>query len=236
MKYTYNIYAYFIILIYITLLVPISLFLSIIFGRDRLDRPIKYSMKALFAILFIRINCVGKKHIDVNKSYVFMPNHTSYFDPWVLNVCIPNYVRGLETTRHFKWPVYGFYIRYFGNIPINPKSLSESLKSIRQAASYLKNGKSVIVFPEGTRTKDGNLGQFKRLPFLLAKESKKDIIPVGTAGLSTLLPYKSFLIKPCRITIRFGQKIPAEEIDDLNNDDLIQLVRTRIFELREKQA
>lgn len=107
-----------------------------------------------------------------------MSNHASLFDIPLLEAYIPTFVRGVEALRQFKWRVYGWAIRRVGNIPIDRKNIHASIKSMKKTEKILKKGQSIVILPEGHRTLDGNLGQFKKLPFHLAKQAGVPIIPI----------------------------------------------------------
>ncbi|RLD75582.1 MAG: hypothetical protein DRJ10_15020, partial [Bacteroidetes bacterium] len=139
----------------------------------------------------------------------------------------------LEAKEHFGWPLYGKLIAKWGNIPINRKSVQESIKSIRKAELKLKNENSIIVFPEGSRTKNGELGKFKKMPFHLAKEAKVAIIPVGASGIFSLNHKGTLLMKPGRIKIKLGKPIPVEKVTSLSSVELMEETRERILSLIE---
>ena len=120
-----------------------------------------------------------------------------------------------------------------GNIPIRRESAIASLRSIEKAAQWLRDGNSLLILPEGTRTRDGNLRPFKRLPFRLAKLAEVPILPIGTSGLYRLKARKSLLIQPGPVKIRFGEPIPVNTVQELELDELRDLVRERIVGLVE---
>lgn len=231
MKYFIGIYCFAISIFYLLIVILLSIVLSFVIPVKTIDPWIKRAFRLYLRLLFIRVEVKNAECLNPEKEYIFMPNHSSFFDPVVLNGFIPNYIRGIEKEAHFSWPVYGYFIRRFGNIPINQKSLKKSLESMRQAENYLCEGKSVVVFPEGTRSSDGRIGRFKRLPFMLAKQAKVPIVPVGVRGLYNVLPRDSFWIQPQKVTLTFGEIIQSETIAASETDELAETVRRRVVEI-----
>ena len=158
---------------------------------------------------------------------VFLPR----LDIPLLGGYLPTFVRGVEALRQFKWPVYGWVIKRLGNIPIDRKNIHASSRSIKTTERSLKGGLSIVILPEGHRTLDGNLGDFKRLPFHLAKQAEVPIIPIGISGLFELKRKGSWLIQPSPVSIKFGEPVGSEEIKAIEVDDLRDKIRDKILAL-----
>jgi 1-acyl-sn-glycerol-3-phosphate acyltransferase len=199
----------------------------------RLDDFLKKSFRLLLKLMFVKVKVEGIEKLDINKSYVFMPNHVSFFDPVLIDSCIPHFVRALEVEKHFHWPIYGSFSRRMGNIPIDNKNVRESLKSIRKAEDCLNQGTSIVIFPEAARTVDGEVQPFKRLPFLLAQETGKAIVPVGMSGLFTLMPKKSLLLKPTTLKLKIGDIIDEETVKTTDSKILLEITRNEVLRLFE---
>ena len=118
----------------------------------------------VFKIMFIKVEVEGLENISPDKTYLYMANHVSLFDIPLLGGFIPGIARGVEADRQHAWPLYGWAMRRLGNIPIDRKNVFSSLGSISKTASVITEGKSMIILPEGHRTMDGELRQFKKLP------------------------------------------------------------------------
>jgi 1-acyl-sn-glycerol-3-phosphate acyltransferase len=202
--------------------------LTFFIKQETLDPWIKKRLRFLFRILFIKVRSEGSEQIDPKKTYLFMCNHSSLFDIPLLEAYIPTFVRGVEALRQFKWPVYGWVIKRLGNIPIDRKNIHASIRSMKATERSLKGGMSFVVLPEGHRTLDGHLGEFKRLPFHLAKQAGVPIIPIGISGLFLLKRKGSWLIKPQPVTIRFGKPVDPETIQALSVEELRDSIRSKI--------
>ena len=233
MKYLISVYVWLVGGLYFLLLCFKILVLSLFFKPRTIDPFIKLGAKGLFKVTFIKVKSEGTEHIEPGKTYLFMSNHTSLFDIPVFEAYIPTFVRGVEALRQFKWPVYGWIIRSQGNIPIDRKNLQASIKSAKIAEEVIKKGTSIIILPEGHRTRDGNLRPFKKLPFHLAKAAEVPIIPIGLSGVFELKRKGSWLISPRTIKIKFGSPIESETIRTLSVEDLRDLTKSKIQELVE---
>lgn len=185
-------------------------------------------LRFLFKLMFIRVEVEGHENVESGKTYLFMANHTSIFDIPVLGGFIPGFVRGIEAQRQFNWPLYGWAIKRLGNIPIERNSVHNSIKSIHTAAQKIQKGLSIVVLPEGHRTLDGKLRQFKKLPFYLAKQAKVDIIPIGISGLFTLNRKGTYFITRTSIKIKFGTPVSKQKIETLTEVEVRDIIKEQI--------
>jgi 1-acyl-sn-glycerol-3-phosphate acyltransferase len=231
MKYLIAAYTWVVGGLYFILICLITICLTFFLKPRTIDPWLKKSLRFLFKILFIKVQSEGSEKIESNTNYLFMSNHSSLFDIPLLEAYIPTFVRAVEALRQFKWPLYGWAIRRLGNIPIDRKNIHASIKSMKRTEKILKKGKSIIILPEGHRTLDGNLGQFKKLPFHLAKQAGIPIIPIGLSGLFQLKHKGSWLIRPRPVTIKFGQPITPEKIESLSTEELRDFIREKIQDL-----
>ena len=231
MKVLISLYAWIVGGLYFVVLCLITIGLTFFVKQKTLDPWIKKRLRFLFKILFIEVRSEGREYIDPKKTYLFMCNHSSLFDIPLLEAYIPTFVRGVEALRQFKWPVYGWVIKRLGNIPIDRKNIHASIRTMRTTERTLKGGMSIVVLPEGHRTLDGYLGDFKRLPFHLAKQAGVPIIPIGISGLFHLKRKGSWLIRPHPVTIRFGEPVGLESIQGLTVDQLRDKMRAEISSL-----
>ncbi|MDA3862076.1 MAG: lysophospholipid acyltransferase family protein [Melioribacteraceae bacterium] len=182
-------------------------------------------LRFMFTILFIKVEVEGIEIIDPNKTYLYMANHVSLFDVPLLGGFIPGHARGVEADRQHAWPIYGWAMRRLGNIPINRKNIFSSLSSIGKIAGVISEGKSMIILPEGHRTMDGELREFKSFPFLLAQKVEVEIVPIGLSGLYKLKNKNSWTINPNKIKIKFGKPIEVDTIKELTTKELRNNVR-----------
>jgi len=193
----------------------------------------KAMLKFMFTAIFIRVKVVLPENFDKSKAYVYMPNHVSLLDSPLMAAYLPQYISALEAKEHFSWPLYGLLAKKYQNIPINRKSVPESLKSVGIAKQKLKDGISIIVFPEGSRTMTGELGRFKKLPFHLAQDAGVSIVPVGVSGIFDINHKGTLLLAPGKILMKFGEPIDVEHIKNSEVPQLMDEVKEQIQSLIE---
>ncbi len=231
MKYILSVYLWIVLFIYSLFFLIFAITVSYIFPSKKYTPWLQKLLRFMFTILFIKVDVEGIENITPNKTYLYMANHVSLFDVPLIGGFIPGCVRGVEADRQHAWPIYGWAMRRMGNIPINRKNIFSSLNSIGKTAGVISEGKSMIILPEGHRTMDGELRQFKGFPFLLAQKVEVEIIPIGLSGLYTLKNKNSWTINPNKIKIKFGKPISTETIKELPTKDLRDKVREEIKKL-----
>jgi 1-acyl-sn-glycerol-3-phosphate acyltransferase len=201
---------------------------SVFLPSGAYDPYIKRILRRMFQLLFIPVRVEGRRRLDPSRPYLYMSNHVSLFDMPLLGGWVPGILRSVEAERQFRWPLYGLAVRRVGNIPIRREAVFSSMASLRRARRLLGRRRSLVIMPEGSRTTDGRLGPFKRLPFLLAKQAGVDLVPVGMSGLFSLKSKRSWRIRPGPLKLSFGEVIPAAEVARLSIDELRDLTRERI--------
>ncbi len=221
-----------------------SIFIFIILTTQILIRPfarpektfpiISFLFRLMFKCLFIKVEVIYDEPLDKGP-YIFMPNHTSFWDVFMAGAFFPTYISALEADSHFKWPLYGWAIKAYGQIPINRRNPRSSWNSYLKAIEKIKKYNiSIIVFPEGTRSPDGKLKKFKKIPFKFAKEANVDLVPVGFVGLTKLSPKHVRWVQPTKVKIHFGKPIPKEQIQKMSVEQLQQLVYEQVKHLSEQ--
>ncbi len=163
-----------------------------------------------------------------------MSNHVNIFDVFLLYGYIPNFARGVELDEHFHWPIWGKVITRFGNIPISQRQVTSAVKSLEKARSALSEGTSIIILPEGHRTKDGRLLPFMRGPFLLAQKAKAPIVPTAMIGAFQIKRVHHWLIQPGTVKFVIGEVIHPETFQAMTSQQLRDLVRDRIQQLMDR--
>ncbi len=180
-------------------------------------------------ILGMRLEVTGLEEIDKRASYVFMCNHLSVLDGPLLFMIIPQSIRVILKKEAFRIPVIGQAMRLVGFIPVDRKRLKGGKKSIDQATAMIqKKGCSFLIFPEGTRSRDGRMQVFKRGGFFLALHSQVPVAPASIQGTFELMPKKSFFAKKGKVRIAFHPVIPVQGYDREALPQLVEKVRNAI--------
>jgi len=164
------------------------------------------------------------------ESVIFMSNHESNLDPPVLISAIPIPAVYLSK-KELMWmfPV-GWAAKMAGTIFIDRSNRERAMTSLHQAAKEIRGGKSVVIFPEGTRTRTGELLQFKKGGFVMAEEAGVKIVPLATVGGRSMLPPGAVHIRPGRYVVAFGAPVDPKAF--ATREALIAEVRRRITDLK----
>ncbi len=160
---------------------------------------------------------------------VFASNHESALDIWVLFALLPRSVRFLAKQELFDLPVFGAYMRLGGHIPVDRRHHVKAVQSLRRAGAAVRAGTSLIVFAEGTRTKDGRVHAFKKGPFVVAKEAGVPVVPVAISGSGRITPSGQVAVWPGTIRVALGEPVDPGAFAD--KTALLAEVRRRVIAL-----
>jgi 1-acyl-sn-glycerol-3-phosphate acyltransferase len=176
----------------------------------------------------IRVTTRGLKHVQNGKPYLFLANHQSYCDPPVLVATIPRNARLILKQELRKIPLLGLIMEMGGFVFINRQDRAQAIEGTKQAVRQLQQGESFLIYPEGTRTRTGRLGPFKKGPFIMAIESGVPIIPITVSGGYEIMPPDRFRIQPGPIEVTFHPAIETRNLALGDRDELMQRVRRTI--------
>lgn len=202
-------------------------------NRDLALRIVPNKMWApfIFGLCGIKTKVSGLENIDHKTYHVFVANHQSHMDVPATVKLVPVPLYFLLKKELKKIPFFGWYATSIGMIYVDRKNKSKAQQSLKDAAELIKNGKNVLVYPEGTRSKDGNIHRFKRGAFIIAKESNIGIIPMAIYGSRKILQSGSFDITPGMIEMKIGEEILPETVEKLSLKELIQHTEDKVKEL-----
>jgi 1-acyl-sn-glycerol-3-phosphate acyltransferase len=157
---------------------------------------------------------------------VYMANHQSYMDIPTIFGFLPVQFRIIAKESLFKVPFMGWHLTRAGNIPINRSNRREAMRSIERAAERIREGTSVVVFPEGTRSKTGVLQPYKAGSFRLAAAAGVPIVPIAIVGTCKVLRKDSLLIRPGRVEMHIHPAVSTAGVDETHLDELMANVRS----------
>ena len=163
--------------------------------------------KSLLWLFGIRVRMQGAGNIDPECNYVFLPNHSSYLDIPVLGAYLPQPFRLIFKEELTKIPIWGWSLIVSPHIKIRRTDARDAMASIERAAREIHDGASVVIFPEGTRTATGQLGEFKRGGFLLATKSGVPLVPVAIQGTYPLLSRHDSRVRSGSVELVIGRPI-----------------------------
>ncbi|MBN2224944.1 MAG: 1-acyl-sn-glycerol-3-phosphate acyltransferase [Deltaproteobacteria bacterium] len=199
-----------------------------------LDRGARFTYR-YFALLWARINLissgvrvqvVGKEKVDRKKSYIVMSNHQSNFDVLALATRLPLQLRWVAKRELLNVPIFGFAIKRMGMIFIDREDPEKARESMKAADEKIKSGLSVIILPEGTRSEDGRLLEFKKGGFIMALQTKTPILPVTINGSRFCLPKGGlFSLRPGHIQMIIHDIVDVAGLTVEDRDRLSDKVR-----------
>jgi 1-acyl-sn-glycerol-3-phosphate acyltransferase len=175
------------------------------------DGVLKVLCRLLVRCFPIRVEVEGLDGLERRAAYLFIANHVNILDGFILYGYLPWLFRAVELESHFSWPVYGWFIRTFGNIPVSPGSGGKTAAGMRRADKALRAGVSILVLPEGHRTRTGALGPFGRGAFRIAERSDAPTVPVVMAGAFHVMGIGRWTVRPGTVRVMIGEAIRPGE-------------------------
>jgi 1-acyl-sn-glycerol-3-phosphate acyltransferase len=180
-----------------------------------------------------RVLIQGLENIDSQKSFILVSNHQSTFDIFALLGYLPMQFRWTAKAELFRTPFMGWAMSRIGYIPIERDSPKKAYRSMLRAAEVVRRGTSIIIFPEGTRSPDGNLQPFKKGVFLIALKSQAPILPITIQGASRIMRKGDWRTYPGQVRIQIDPAIetagtPAEKEEQLSRQVRSVLVKNLI--------
>lgn len=144
----------------------------------------------------VKVNIYGRENVSSPEGKVYISNHASYLDIFVLLAKVPDNLRMIYKKEINKMPLISWAMMACGFVPIDRRNVRTAMRSLDIAAEKIKKGLSFVIFPEGTRSEDGTVGEFKRGMFVLTEKAQADIIPITVTNTNNLLPRDTWKIKP----------------------------------------
>jgi 1-acyl-sn-glycerol-3-phosphate acyltransferase len=173
----------------------------------------------------VKIVVENRGNLVPDHPYVFMANHASSLDIWAVFVAIPRRIRLIAKKQLARIPLFGWVMWAGRFIFIDRQNGVAARRSIELAGQRIHDGVSVLLFPEGTRTRDGTLGPFKKGGFHLAVKAGVAIVPVALRGTRELMPPGSLLLRSGTMTVIIGEPIATEGLSDEERANLSDRVR-----------
>jgi len=218
-------------LLWWTIMVPLDALWAFpwTFITDRIDALYRSAMWIALAgvrIAGVRWSVRGNEQLDLSQNYIFMSNHVSNLDPPLLIPLLPHRVTIMVKKELFRLPILGRAMRMADCVPIDRHNREAAIASVREAEEIIRRGHHMVVYPEGTRSRDGKLLPFKKGPFYMAMETGVPIVPITLLGTETLLPKGKFFVKPGEVEVVFHPPVDPSRFND--RDELVAAVRSAI--------
>ena len=180
----------------------------------------------MIGVTGFQIRIYGRHHEPAKGSTLVLSNHQSHLDPVIIGFSCRRRLNFLARETLFKFAPFRWLIESVDAIPIDREGLG--LAGIKEALKRLKRGEMVLIFPEGTRSRNGEVGAMKPGFCMLARRGRSSLLPVGIAGSYDAYPRWRLVPRPAMIHVRFGDPITKEQMADLTDDQLVAEVQRRI--------
>ena len=215
--------------LYILLLAPPAMLWTLISGDTRLLYILaRFCIRVSGIMGGIRVSIRGRENIAPGKTCLFLSNHQGNIDGPLLCHATPRNLRALIKSEMMKLPVLSLVLKQVQFVPIERLNPKKAREGIDLGARLLAEGKSFFAFPEGTRSRDGRLGEFKKGVFVMAIKAQATIIPVTIAGSAAIQPPGRYTICPGRIRVVFHDPIDTKGMKLEDRDRLVELTREAI--------
>jgi 1-acyl-sn-glycerol-3-phosphate acyltransferase len=215
--------------LYIALIAPVAMLWVLIARNPHLLYVLaRFCIRAAGWIGGVRVIVQGREKIMPGKNYVFLSNHQGNSDGPVLCHVIPRDCRALVKQEMMQLPILSLVLKQAQFVPIERLNPKKAQMGIELGAKRLKEGKSFFAFPEGTRSRDGRLGDFKKGVFIMAIKAGAPILPVTILGSDTIQRPRQYGINPGTIHVVFHDPISTEGMDLEDRNRLIQQTREAI--------
>jgi len=198
---------------------------------DTVLRLARWWARTICSLTGVKVEVEHQAQLDPGHSYVFMANHLSTIDIWALYVALPLPVRMIAKKQLAAIPLFGWAMWAGRFIFIDRHNAISARRSIERAGERIRAGASVLLFPEGTRSRDGQLQAFKKGGFHLAIDAGAPIVPVALHGTRELMPRGSLRVKPGRVRVTIGAPIPTTGLTADDRNALVEHVRDTIAEM-----
>jgi 1-acyl-sn-glycerol-3-phosphate acyltransferase len=235
-----SIVTYVAVSLYIVLFGPPLLLIAIASGRPLpLYRVAAGGVRLGLWLSGITVVVENRQSILVDRAAVYAVNHTSNVEPPILYAILsPLFprLRILYKAELRKLPILVRAFDVAGFVPLERGNRDQSLPAIEKAAEALRDGNSFLIFPEGTRSKSGELLPFKKGGFIMALKGRAPVVPVAITGARDAMKKGSFIIRPVRIVVRFGPPIETSGLELTDRDALIVRARDAVASLLREPA
>ncbi len=188
--------------------------------------------RSLLFFVGVRVEVEGLEKIDPQGHYVFSSNHLSYMDTPVVLTAIPVQFRFLAKRGLFQIPFLGTHLTQAGHVPVPRDDPRAAVKTMTHAAEILhKRAISLLIFPEGGRSEDGNLRPFKEGAAYIAIKAQVPLVPIAIVGTRAVMPMGSAVLRRGSVRLRIGDPIPTAGLILKDRERLTNEAREQIVEL-----
>lgn len=189
---------------------------------------VNFGLRIVQLISGVKLEVHGYENIPKDQAVLFVGNHTSFYDIIVTYPLMKQPTGYIAKKEIKKVPFLSWWMYFVNCIFLDRKDPRAGLKSVLNAADMIRNGISIFLFPEGTRSKDCKLGEFKEGSFKIATKAKCPVIPVGIQGTYNIFEKQQPRIKSSKVIVTFGKPIYTDQLDRAGQKQLPSIVKEQV--------
>lgn len=191
------------------------------FGATRVDPLTRAYTRTQVALTLCRFQTHVHPDVKPDQTYLFVQNHVNVLDYCTMYVSTPHVKQGMELLSHFRIPFYGPFMESRGTIPMEPGSAASARAVLRRMKEEVAAGRSLLAFPEGTRSRDGRVHPFQTGIFQMARSLGVPVVPIAVTGMSDVLCTGSWIMRPFQqVHVHALAPIPTAGLDRAGADAL----------------
>jgi 1-acyl-sn-glycerol-3-phosphate acyltransferase len=214
----------------VALVAPFLILLVILTRNENfIYSPVRFFVRSGLAMVGVRIEVSGVERLDPAQTYIFTPNHQSLIEVPLFVTYLGRNPAYLGKKEVFKYPVFGYGIRLIGVVPVDRSNSPAAVESAKVATENLRRGKSYVVYPEGTRSRDGRMLPFKKGAFMMAMDAGVPVVPVTVSGATKIMPKGEVKIFPSTVRITVHEPISTAGYSKETVHELMEKTRAQIF-------
>ena len=182
----------------------------------------------------IQVEIIGLENILKDQPQIFVANHQSYFDIFAISGYFPVQIRWVAKESLIRIPFVGWAMKAAGYIGVDRENKKKAYRAFIETTARIKDGCSVVIFPEGTRSQDGRIAPFKKGGHLLALRSKTPMVPISIIGSGSIIRKKSAIIHPGPVKIVLSKPVSLEQLKSQGEQESMEKIRNTICALYEE--
>lgn len=189
--------------------------------------------RSVLFVCGIKIEVRGLENISLDGPTVLVANHQGNFDIPVIVAALPFNFRFMVKQELFKIPMFGWYMKNRGDVSIDRRSPRNAVIALRMISEMVKKGDPVMIFPEGTRSMDGVVGEFKRGSMIVAMNANAKIVPIAISGSINIQKRGTLMVNPSVVHVNIGEGIDVSGKDDIEGkeSELLAVIRQKVISL-----
>lgn len=222
MKVLYILYQYLIgfpLIVLSTLFTAVFTIICFPWKNGKAPRAVQvFWSRSVIRLLLLPIKVTGRENVDPKQSYVFVANHQSFLDVFAVYGWLPNNFKWLMKKEIRRVPFVGTACAVAGHIFVDRSNPRAALQSMEKVKKELVDGISTVIFPEGTRTKTGEIGRFKQGAFKIAMDMELPVVPITLNGFYKAMPSGQPFANPySHLSLHIGKPIDISQFTDIND-------------------